>query len=231
MSRVAPVDAGEHPVLDGRPGRADLDRHGAAVLLDEVELATWRPSAPGGRAALQRSRAGGSSRPGRRPREVRADQLVRGKPIIVSIVSDRNVKMPWSSVEKTASGDVLDEEAVALLGVAELALEALPLGDVAGAPWIPAKTPSRRTPPGADLERQEPAVGVAQHQRFVSSMDAGRLALDGARTGAPAAASSSAYSMKVCEVPADELVRLEAERAAGRSSETYVKRPLGRSRR
>ena len=46
------------------------------------------------------------------------------QPVIRSIDSDMNVKRPSASVEKTTSGRVLDEEAVALLRLAQLALEA-----------------------------------------------------------------------------------------------------------
>ena len=58
---------------------------------------------------------------------------------------------------------VLDEEAVALLGVAQLALESLPLGDVAGGALDPGEDAVAADADRADLERQDPAVGGPEH--------------------------------------------------------------------
>ncbi len=61
------------------------------------------------------------------------------------------------------------------------------------APWIPVNTPSRRTPTRADLEREDPAVGVPERRSGSSARGPGSAA--SSRNRSPGTSSSS-YSIR-----------------------------------
>ena len=119
------------------------------------------------------------------------------QPVIRSIDSDMNVKCPSASVEKTTSGRVLDQEPVALLRLAQLALEAFLLGDVADGALDagePAVLPDRDR---GDLGREGRPVAVLDAGSGSDGRRRARALLGSKFASASASDSSAVRSAKV----------------------------------
>src|SRR4029078_7562736 len=95
-------------------------------------------------------------------REVPADQLVRAEPdhLLDRLGDEREVALDVGREDDIRR--VLDEEPVALLALAQLPLEALPLGDVAGGALDPGEHAVAPDAYRADLERADAAVALLE---------------------------------------------------------------------
>ena len=167
------MDAGEPALAVQLADRVDLDRDGPAVLVLQVE-AQDLDCVGSAATTAQRSIAtcivsGVTIRSNVSPTSSSGRNPVRR-----SIVSEMNRKRVVRVGAEDDVRGVLDEEPVALLGRAELVLEALALADVAG------DAPDRRQPPlvvhlpdDAHLERDLPAALLVPDEQAVRRRPAG----------------------------------------------------------